>query len=576
MSTTSTSNISLGGLTTSSTGSTSIGTTLFGVDVNALVDNLVEARGLANTRRQDKIDTNTAKLSAYSTLQTKLETLRTAASPLRNPRVLTGTTDVFNTKQTLSQASGSTTASSLLAITAASNAEIGSHSITINRIATTDTITSTKVQPDSTSTVPLTTNTTLTVGGTAVSLTNAMTLTQIRDAINTVKSTSGVSASIIQGGSNDYRLVLKETATGKAITLTDDRSGAGLTELGLATSGATDTSLSAEVIVDGVTATRSTNSVNDLITGLSIQLYQADVGHPITVDVSNNLSGISDAISSFVAAYNDFVDYVKTQRAVGSDGSVGEDQVLFNDSLLQTNYRSIQGIISTGALGLSSGALKSLGDIGIDLGSDGKLSVSDDTKFEDSLLNNLDQVKALFSFGTSATSGLRVVDRPDAVPSALLGKAITVNVTATDSSGIPTAASFIVDGNTVNAVIENGFIRGEDGSSLEDFRIGYEGGVITSTPFTGTFTPTQGIADQVAGTLETVLDPQTGDIKRSTDSLNDTNTHLQDQIDALKSQLELYRTRLLAQFQAAQDAISIFESAKNSIKSFADSLNSSG
>lgn len=576
MTTTSTSNISLGGLTTSSSGSTSIGTTLFGVDVNTLVDNLVEARGLTNTRRQDKIDTNTAKLSAYSTLQTKLEALRTAASPLRNPRVLTGTADVFNTKQTLSQASGTTTASSLLAITAASNAEIGSHSITINRIATTDTITSTVAQPDSTSTVPLTANTTLTVGGTAVSLTNAMTLTQIRDAINNVKSTSGVAATVVQASANAYRLVLKDTSTGKAITLSDDRSGAALTELGLAQSGATDTSLSAEMIVDGVTATRATNSINDLIDGLSIQLYQPDAGHAITVDVSNNLTGVSDAVASFVAAYNDFVDYVKTQRAVSSDGSVSKDQVLYNDTLMQTNYRNMQGIISTGAIGLSSGALKSLGDIGIDLGSDGKLSVTDNTKFEDSLLNNLDQVKSLFAFGTSASTGIRVVDRPDSVPSALVGKSITVNVTATDANGVPTAASFVVDGNTVDAVIQNGFIRGADGTNLKDFRIGYEGGVITGTPFTGTFTPTQGIADQVGGALQTVLDPQTGDIKRSTDSLNDTNTHLQDQIDALKSQLDLYRTRLLAQFQAAQDAISIFESAKNSIKSFTSSLNSSG
>jgi flagellar hook-associated protein 2 len=571
---TTTSNLGFGSLNTGSSGSTSLGTTLFGVDVTKLVDSLVQARGLTNTRRQDKIDGNTEKLSAYATMQTKLEALRTAANPLRTPRVLSGDTNVFNTKQTLSTASGTIAASALVGVSAAENAEIGTHSLTINRIATADTITSSLSLPDSTSTVPLTANTTLTLGGVNVDLTNTMSLTQIRDAINAKKSSSGVVASIVQASASSYRMVLKSDTTGKAITLSDDLGGAGLTELGLAASGATDTSLSADLVVDGVSAIRSTNSISDLIDGLSLELFQADVGKPVSIQVSNNLTGISDAVTSFVTAYNDFVDFVKSQRAVSSDGTVGADQVLFNDNLLQTNYRNIQGIMSIGANGISTGALKTLNDVGIELGSDGKLTVKDSTKFEDSLLSKLDEVKNLFGFGSDASPGLSVVDRPDFIPTALVGKTVTVNITATDGSGIPTAASFTVDGNTVAAVITNGFIRGADGTDLEDFRIGYEGGVVGGTPYTGTFTPTQGIADQIAGALETVLDPQNGDIKNTTSTLTDTNTRLKDQIDTLTKQLEIYRARMLSQFQAAQNAISALESAQNSIKSYTDSLNS--
>lgn len=571
---TTTSNLGFGALNTSSSGSTSLGTTLFGVDVTKLVDNLVQARALTNTRRQDKIDGNTAKLSAYATLQTKLEALRTASNPLRTPRVLSGDTNVFNTKQTLTTASGTIAASALVGITAADNAEVGSHTLTINRIASADTIASSVSLPDSTSTVVLTANTTLTLGGANVALTNTMSLTQIRDAINAENANTGVTASIVQASATSYRMVLKSDDMGKAITLTDDLGGAGLAELGLAASGATDTSLSAELVIDGVTALRAANSVSDLIEGLSLELFQADAGKPMTIQVSNNLTGISDAVTSFVTAYNDFVDFVKSQRVVGSDGTVGEDQVLFNDNLLQTNYRNLQGILSVGANGISAGALKTLNDVGIELGSDGKLTVEDSTKFEDALLNNLDEVKNLFGFGSDASPGLSVVDRPDFIPTALLGKTVTVNVTATDVDGTPTAASFTVDGNTVAAVITNGFIRGADGTDLEDFRIGYEGGVVGGTPYTGTFTPTQGIADQIAGALENVLDPQSGDIKNTTSTLTDTNTRLKDQIDTLTKQLEIYRARMLSQFQAAQNIISALESAQNSIKSYTDSLNS--
>ena len=571
---TTTSNLGFGSLNTSGSGSTSLGTTLFGVDVTKLVDNLVQARALTNTRRQDKIDGNTAKLSAYATMQTKLEALRTAASPLRTPRVLSGDTNVFNTKQTLTTASGTIAASALVGITAAENAEVGSHTLTINRIASADTIASSVSLPDSTSTVVLTANTTLTLGGADVALTNTMSLTQIRDAINAENANTGVTASIVQASATSYRMVLKSDDMGKAITLADDLGGAGLTELGLAASGATDTSLSAELVIDGVTALRATNSVSDLIEGLSLELFQSDAGKPMTIQVSNYLTGVSDAVTSFVTAYNDFVDFVKSQRVVGSDGTVGADQVLFNDNLLQANYRNLQGIMSIGANGISTGALKTLNDVGIELGADGKLSVEDSTKFEDALLNNLDEVKNLFGFGSDASPGLSVVDRPDFIPTALLGKTVTVNVTATDVDGMPTAASFTIDGNTVAAVITNGFIRGADGTDLEDFRIGYEGGVVGGTPYTGTFTPTQGIADQIAGALETVLDPQNGDIKNTTSTLTDTNTRLKDQIDTLTKQLEIYRARMLSQFQAAQNAISALESAQNSIKSYTDSLNS--
>lgn len=571
---TTTSNLGFGSLNTSGSGSTSLGTTLFGVDVTKLVDNLVQARALTNTRRQDKIDSNTEKLSAYATLQTKLEALRTASNPLRTPRVLSGDTNVFNTKQTLTTASGTIAASALVGITAAENAEVGSHTLTINRIASADTIASSVSMPDSTSTVVLTANTTLTLGGANVALTNTMSLTQIRDAINAENANTGVTASIVQASATSYRMVLKSDDMGKAITLADDLGGAGLTELGLAASGATDTSLSAELVVDGVTALRSTNSVSDLIEGLSLELFQSDAGKPMTIQVSNNLTGVSDAVTSFVTAYNDFVDFVKSQRVVGSEGTVGADQVLFNDNLLQANYRNLQGIMSIGANGISTGALKTLNDVGIELGADGKLSVEDSTKFEDALLNNLDEVKNLFGFGSDASPGLSVVDRPDFIPTALLGKTITVNVTATDVDGMPTAASFTIDGNTVAAVITNGFIRGADGTDLEDFRIGYEGGVVGGTPYTGTFTPTQGIADQIAGALENVLDPQNGDIKNTTSTLTDTNTRLKDQIDTLTKQLEIYRARMLSQFQAAQNIISALESAQNSIKSYTDSLNS--
>jgi len=573
-STTSTSNVGIGSLSTSG-GSTKLSGTLFGIDVNELVDSLVEAKSVPNTLRQDKIDTNTKKISAYSDLRTKLTALQTASTALRNPRVTSGDSDAFEAKQTLSRESGSIAASSLYGVSAQNGAANGTYSVTINRVAKADTISGTQAITASSAT-PVTTAGNLVLEGTNIALTSSMTLTQIKDAINNVSSTTKVTASIVQAGTNDYRLLLKGSQTGNAISISDDQTGSILTDLGLAASGATDTSLSAEIILDGVTVTRTSNSVNDLITGVSMELYQADIGKPISLTISDNLSGVSDAVTSFITAYNDIVDYVQAQRQTDTTGAIGEDQLLYNDSLMQSVYRALQSTVSAGASGVTTGALKSLGDIGIDLTQDGKLEVSDDTKFEDALLSNLDQVKALFGFSSSESSGIQVVDRPDNIPATLLGKTITVRVTATDASGLPTAAEFEVDGVVTAARIENGFIKGVDGTDFEDFAVGYSGGVVSGTPFTGTFKPTQGIADQIAGVLEPVLNQTDGSLKNATDTLTTTNTRLEDQILTLKTQLDLYRARLTLQFQAAQEAISALESQKSSIKSFTDSLNGNG
>lgn len=569
-----TSSIGFGSISTNSSGSSNLGTTLFGINVDDLIDNLVEARSLANVRRQDLIDKNTSKLSAYAELRTLLTSVQTSAQALSNPRVTSGLSDTFDAKQTLSTASGSIAAEKLYGVSADDTAAIGSYALTINTIAKTDLVSGTQAFTATTA-VAYPAGGSITINGTNITIDATTTLSQLRDKINQQTSTTKVSATIVQSGTNDYRLVLKGTETGKAIDLADGDAGATLTALGLAESGATDASLSASLVLDGVPVTSSSNSVNNLIAGVKIELYQADPGNPITLRVDNDLSGISDAVASFIDSYNTFVDYVKAQRAVGTDGAVSETQLLYNDNLLQSTYRSLQGSLAGGALGIEAGTLKTLQDIGISLDENNKLVVDDNGLFEDALLTKLDEVRNLFGFGAAASAGISVVDRPVKMPAAIAGKEVTVTVTATDAGGVPTAAYFTVDGVNYTAEIKNGFIRGTANSDLEGFVIGYEGGVISGTPYTGTFTPTVGIAEQMAATLQTVLDQENGDLKSVTDTLTDANTRLEDQILTLTNQLEIYRNRLVLQFQAAQDAINILESAKNSIKSFADSLNSS-
>jgi flagellar hook-associated protein 2 len=577
MSSVSNSNLGFGGVSVGSNGQAQLSGTLFGVDINELVNSLVAAKGIPNTTREVQITTNTAKLSSYAELESKLSALNSASAQLRNPRVTSGTADAFDSKRTQSRASGTLEASALYGVSAAPGTANGTYSVTINRVAKADTISGdgSPVIADATTANPLTASGNLVIEGTNVAVSSTMTLNQIRDAINNASGTTKVKASVVQAGTGDFRLLLKHTETGNKITLTDDQTGTLLNDLGIAESAETDTTLSAEIVLDGITTTRKTNSVNDLITGVSIELFQADPGKPIALTIDDNLEGISETVASFIAAYNEIVDFVKAQRATDTEGTRGEDQLLYNDGLMQSSYRALQSVIGSGAQGVDSGALKSLRDIGIDLDQNGKLAVSDNTKFEDALLTNLDEVRALFGFIPNSTVGIDVVNRPDNIPASLIGKTVTVRVLTTDLEGLPLTAEFEIDGVISGAVIENGFIKGQEGSVLEGFAVGYSGGVLSGTPFTGTFKPTQGIADQIAAALEPVLNPSTGSLKDAKDSLTTANTRLQDQITSLTGQLDIYRIRLTLQFQATQQAVQRLESTKNSIISFADSLNGS-
>jgi len=548
---------------------------MFGVDIDTLVDNLVKARGLANDRRQVLIDANTAKLSGYASLQTQLSALRTASNTLRNPVVTVGTADIFESRQVLATESGSIDAANLFGASITDNATLGTYSLTINRIAKADSITTTTSFADADTSAALVDGGNITINGTDIALTNTMTLNQVRDAINNQSSTTNVRASVVKVTDSTYKLVLKGTKTGDAIDLSDNVGGTLLTEMGLANSGATDLSLSAELVLDGTTLYRADNSVNDVIPGVSLELYQADAGKPVNIAVDNNLTAMSDAISTFIDSYNAVVDFVAAQRAVDASGNVSEEQVLYNDTFMNSTYRSLQSLLGEGAQGIDAGALKTLRDIGIEIGSDNKLVITDSNKLEDALLDDLSDVRALFGFSASESEGLTVVDRPSNIQNALYGKTVSLSVTATDANGIPTAASFTVDGQTISATISNGFIKGASGSLLDGFTLGYSGGVLNNgETYSGTFKVSQGIADRVGSMLDSALDGESSDLQIAKDRLTDSSTRLQDQIDDLTGQLELYRSRLLLQFQAAQEAISVLESYQNSIKSQVDSWNS--
>lgn len=198
---------------------------------------------------------------------------------------------------------------------------------------------------------------TLTVDGTDYTITpSRQTLTGLAEAIN--EAGAGVTATVINIGSPsspDYRLSLRADKLGAVtIQLNDGAQD-------LLTTTATGTLASYRINGQPAAAISSDSRSITVAPGLSVTLLKAGTA---TLTVSRGTAAISNALSSFVTAYNDVAAELDKHR--GQAGGV-----LSGNSLLVTLSETLRAIAgySTGA-----GQLASLGALGLSFDDRGRLS----------------------------------------------------------------------------------------------------------------------------------------------------------------------------------------------------------
>ncbi|GLI38483.1 flagellar filament capping protein FliD [Geobacter hydrogenophilus] len=229
-------------------------------------------------------------------------------------------------------------------------------------------------------------------------------LNGIVTAIN--ESGANVTASIINDGSGTpYRLVV----TGKDTkNYTVDFSGLAVPPAG-GTGALAPTLLGvgdptyqagtpASFKVDGVTITRTSNTVTDVLPGVTFSLLKE--GATTSVTVSNDTDDVTKKINDFVKEFNDAVTLINKQSVYDSTGKT--TGALSGDATLRTVQSQLQRLVTTSVSG-ASGAFKTLASIGITTDSKtGNLSV-DSSKLADALKSNFDGVVDLFTHNGDKT-----------------------------------------------------------------------------------------------------------------------------------------------------------------------------
>ncbi|MEN8189427.1 MAG: flagellar filament capping protein FliD [Thermodesulfobacteriota bacterium] len=222
------------------------------------------------------------------------------------------------------------------------------------------------------------------------------TLVGVMQAINDAEL--GVTASVINDGSdtNPYRLTL--TGENTATTFSVDGSAlAGTESFGNLTDYQTATA--AEIVVDGITITSSSNTIEDAIPGVTLDLNKAEIGTITQVNITKDNSLISANISAFVAGYNEAISFITSQSTMGdTDGGIlggdsGLNHIKGQFQSMLTNYTD------------NDGPLKALSQLGLETQKNGLLSLNSSTLTE-AIDENLDSLVSLLAGEEDGNGGV--------------------------------------------------------------------------------------------------------------------------------------------------------------------------
>jgi flagellar hook-associated protein 2 len=229
-----------------------------------------------------------------------------------------------------------------------------------------------------------------------IDVTATTTLEELKGQIYDV--TDGkITASLLNvGGDTPYKLVLKSTDTGvdNAITVTSTGGGTAISDLGFdVAENHIQSATNAEFTYNNVSITRSTNTIDDLIVGVNINLN--DIGSS-NISIKQDTSTITNGVQSFVDSYNELMNNLAESTKYDSETELaGTFQSSSEIKSLQSDMRRQLLIVDDQG--------RSISDYGVTINDAGLLEF-DSSILDSKLSSDPSDVEAFFN-GTSETKG---------------------------------------------------------------------------------------------------------------------------------------------------------------------------
>ena len=251
------------------------------------------------------------------------------------------------------------------------------------------------------------------------------------EAINAANK--GVSASLVDTGTggNNFRIVLSgDTGIAGTFAVTSSISD----DLGFGDADKTlQTAQDAVINFEGLTISRGSNSVNDVISGTTIDLNGV-TSSAVRLNVTSDTSTLKTSLQDVVTVYNslnsslDNMGSVKDGSTDTLNGALAGDGSLI--SYIKNNIRTAVFNESS----TKSGNVNALRDLGISIDRSGKMTF-DETTYNSMVLNNFDDISKMLTAGTSNQSAY------DTAAKGLSQDIATTLEGLTDKDGIVTTRS---------------------------------------------------------------------------------------------------------------------------------------
>ena len=358
------------------------------LDYSSLIKNLVQIKEEPLLALEKDIDRYKSTSSSFSRLEGYISDFKAAADKLR-----VDPDDPDPTKTSIFTSLTSTSSDAdIVTATVATTASPGAYEVVVNSLAKAEKIAADGVATESTviysgpgtdfsfqlGTGPVET---VTVDGTT-------TLTSLRDDINALAS--DVTATIVNDGdpTNPFRLILTSSVTGASNNINITSNNTSLT-FSTTLQAAADSSIT----VDNLAISRDTNTIEGVITGVTLNIESASPGTIVDLEVKRDSELIKGEITTFVNKYNDIVRFVSDNNRFDTETKVAGS--FFGDSTVRVLMDTLRREMTSAVTGLPD-EYSRLSGIGITSDTEGIFSV-DTAKLDDLMVTNFDDIINIFT-----------------------------------------------------------------------------------------------------------------------------------------------------------------------------------
>ncbi len=432
------------------------------------------------------------------------------------------------------------------------------------------------------------------ISGTVVSSAVTVTVAAGNDTpqglVNAINSAGlAVTAQLVNTGSStspSYKVVLSgATGSAGAFNLSTAPDSV-LSTLGFTQTAAADAVLN----VDGVTYNRSSNSVTDVINGVTLNLHSTTTT-AASVTLTRDTAQIKTNITALVTAYNDATNILnEVSNAKSTLPTYGA--TLVGDSMVRQIRTQLRGMMvgTSSSPGTNVGALWQMG---ISVDSKGVMAV-DSTKLDTALTTNFADVVTTF---TGNQNGRTATSPPYSTSGGFASATSPINggaafslslVTSTGTFGVPISAASTTPQGVVDAInaSNQGFTAQlvQDSTGATPYKImvmgslGSSGFTLTSQSTAGTAVTGMGFSNNGAGVagdalrkIAALLSPTGGLITQSAGATTQ-NDKLKVKLADLQTRMTALLARYTTQFSAMESMIGNITTQKASLKSSTDGM----